>query len=309
VQSFTDIGYFYGTLPQDSVRALIDLAARNRIGELRRYLQERKVKGRNVFLRSFQDSFADGRMIAPLDSDSTVLDLGCGYGGLSIPLARTCARVVAADATLERVKIVALRAEHEGLRNVVPVHANALELPLPDATFDCVILNGVLEWVGEWDTSRPPTEVQIAVLDRCRELLKPGGVLLLAIENRWALELVYRRKDHNKLYWTSFLPRALADTVTRILKRKPYRTFTYGREALTALLVEAGFAAVDLYCPWPRYQNPDFIVRCGDEKGFDYFRRTHLRRRNRLEAAAFWLLQRFGAHWNCAPAWIALARR
>jgi hypothetical protein len=168
IQSFTDIGYFYGTLPQESVQALIDLAARNRIGELRRYLSERKVKGRKVFLRSFQDSFADGRMIAPVDGASTVLDLGCGYGGLSIPLARSCGCLVAADATFERVKIVGLRAEHEGLRNVVPVHANALELPFPDATFDCIVVNGVLEWVGEWDASRPPTEVQLDVLRRCR---------------------------------------------------------------------------------------------------------------------------------------------
>jgi hypothetical protein len=75
------------------------------------------------------------------------------------------------------------------------------------------------------------------------------------------------------------------------------------------LLTQAGFTSVDLFCPWPRYQNPDFVVRCGDEPGFAYFRRVHLRRRNRLEAAAFGLLQSVGAQWTFAPAWIALARR
>jgi SAM-dependent methyltransferase len=309
IRSFTDIGYFYGTLPRESVRDLIDLASRNRMGELRRYLAERKIKGRKVFLRSFQDSFADGRFLAPLGRDATILDLGCGYGGLSIPLARSYGRVVAVDATLERVKIVGLRAEHEGLHNVVPVHANALELPFGTAAFDCVVVNGVLEWVGEWDTSRAPGEVQLAVLRRCHELLKPGGTLLLAIENRWGLELIYRRKDHNKLYWTSFMPRALADALTRLLKRKPYRTYTYGRGALVELLERAGFARVDLYCPWPRYQDPDFIVRCDDEPAFDYFRCRHMPGLSSPEAGVFGLLAKLGVHWTFAPAWIALARR
>jgi len=308
VSSFTDLGYFYGTLPKESVGELIRLAAENRMGELGRHLAERKVKGRKVFLRSFQDSFADGRFVLPLDRSHTVLDLGCGYGGLSIPLARSCGRVVSADATFERVKMVALRAEHEGLDNVVPIHANALALPLPPASFDFVVLNGVLEWVGEWDTSRRPRDVQKGVLEACRTLLKPSGMLYLAIENRWGLELLYRRKDHNKLYWTSFMPRTLADATTRLLKRKPYRTYTYGREALERLLADAGFGAVDVYCPWARYQNPDFVVRVGDEPAFARMQASHLRAENKLEAAAFELLKTFGLHWTFAPAWIAVAR-
>jgi 2-polyprenyl-3-methyl-5-hydroxy-6-metoxy-1,4-benzoquinol methylase len=308
VSSFTDLGYFYGTLPKESVGEVIALAAGNRMGELRRHLTERKVKGRKVFLRSFQDSFADGRFVLPLDKSHTVLDLGCGYGGLSIPLARSCGRVVSADATFERVKMVALRAEHEGLDNLVPVHANALELPLPPGSFDCVLLNGVLEWVGEWDPSRAPRDVQVGVLTTCRKLLKPGGMLYLAIENRWGLELLYRRKDHNKLYWTSFLPRALADAATRLLKRKPYRTYTYGRRGLERLLRDAGFDTVDLYCPWARYQNPDAVVRVDDEVAFARLQATHLRGESRLEAAAFGALRMLGLHWTVAPAWIAVAR-
>ena len=50
-------------------------------------------------------------------------------------------------------------------------------------------------------------------------------------------------------------------------------------------------------------------IDLGDESGFDYFRRSHLRKVSRPEAAAFWVLQRFGLHWTCAPAWIALAQR
>ncbi len=309
VASFTDLGYFYGALPQESVIELIRLTAENRMGEVRRYLAERKVKGRKVFLRGFQDSFADGRFVAPIDKKSRVLDLGCGYGGLSIPLARSSGEVVSVDATFERVKMTALRAEREGLANLVPVHANALELPLPPASFDCVFLNGVLEWVGEWDHSRAPREVQLGVLRKANDLLKAGGTLYLAIENRWGLELLYRRKDHNKLYWTSFMPRAIADLLTRLLKRKPYRTYTYGRASLERLVREAGFAAVDFYCPWPRYQDPDAIVRHGDEAAFASMAKIQPEAFGRLEALAFQGLRTLGLHWTVAPAWIVLARK
>jgi 2-polyprenyl-3-methyl-5-hydroxy-6-metoxy-1,4-benzoquinol methylase len=309
IASFTDAGYFYGTLPRESLEQVIALAAAGRMDEVRRFLAERKVKGRKVFLRSFHDGFADGRFVAPIDAASAVLDLGCGYGGLSVPLARSCARVFALDATFERVKMVALRAQHEGLANLTPVHANALALPFAPASFDCVLLNGVLEWVGEWDTSRRPRDVQVSVLRSCAEVLKPGGTVYLAIENRWAAELVYRRKDHNKLYWTSFLPRPAADVATRALKRKPYRTYTYGRRGLTALLAEAGFARVELYCPWARYQDPDFVVRVGDEGAFTHFRRTALASRHPAEARAFAVLQAAGLHWDAAPAWIAVGHK
>ena len=105
------------------------------------------------------------------------------------------------------------------------------------------------------------------------------------------------------------MPRVIADALTRLLKRKPYRTFTYGRAGLERLVREAGFAAVDFYCPWPRYQDPDAIVRHGDEAAFANMAKVHPGAFGRLEALAFRGLRAFGLHWTFAPAWIALARK
>ena len=140
-------------------------------------------------------------------------------------------------------------------------------------------------------------------------LLQPGGTLFVAIENRFGAELLYRRKDHNKLYWTSFLPRRLADLVTRALKGRPYRTWTYHRQGLLALLAEAGFRDVRLFCPWPKYQDPATILPWGDTGAADYFRRTVLRKEHYLEYLLFSLLGRVGLDGFFSPAFIALARR
>ena len=187
--------------------------------------------------------------------------------------------------------------------------ADGHSLPFASGSFSLVTMNGVLEWVGEWDRSRPPTDVQLDVLARVHELLRPGGTLYLAIENRFGLELLYRRKDHNKLYWTSFMPRTAADLLTRLLKHKPYRTYTYGRAGLEALVREAGFAAVDFYCPWPRYQDPEVIVRYGDDAAFANIEAVHPEAFGPIERRLFRALRTLGLHWHVAPAWIALARK
>jgi DNA-directed RNA polymerase subunit RPC12/RpoP len=62
VPSFTDIGYFYGTLPRESVTEPIELACRDRMGELRRTLAARKVKGRRCFYAPSMFSHAGPRV-------------------------------------------------------------------------------------------------------------------------------------------------------------------------------------------------------------------------------------------------------
>ena len=92
-----------------------------------------------------------------------------------------CKEVFAVDAIFERVQFLARRVECERIANIIPIHANVWDVPFGKSSFDCIVMNRVLEWVGEWLVDRSPREVQVKALERCRELLMPSGTLFVAI--------------------------------------------------------------------------------------------------------------------------------
>jgi ubiquinone/menaquinone biosynthesis C-methylase UbiE len=103
------------------------------------------------------------------------LDCGCASGGYTIALARHGAdEVIGLD--LEADRIARAQAERPpDLMNVSFACASSEELPFPDERFDGVLLNEVLEHVGD----------ERATLAEIRRVLRPGGVLALMSPNRY----------------------------------------------------------------------------------------------------------------------------
>jgi 2-polyprenyl-6-hydroxyphenyl methylase / 3-demethylubiquinone-9 3-methyltransferase len=102
-----------------------------------------------------------------------VLDIGCGGGILSEPLARLGADVVGADPS--RTNIEAAKAHAAASRVRVDYRATTAEA-LADAgeRFDIVLAMEVVEHV---------TDVTLFVA-RCAEMVKPGGLMVTATINR-----------------------------------------------------------------------------------------------------------------------------
>jgi arsenite methyltransferase len=113
--------------------------------------------------------FSLGR-IAP---GATVLDLGCGAGTDLLVAAQMTGpggRVIGVDMTPSMLQRARESAEAMGLANVA-LHESLIEaLPLPDASVDVVISNGVIDLV-------PDKDAVFAEIDR---VLRPGGRLQLA---------------------------------------------------------------------------------------------------------------------------------
>ena len=102
-----------------------------------------------------------------------ILDIGCGGGILSEPLARLGAQVVGADPAVPNIEAAKVHAAGEGL--ALDYRATTAEA-LADAgeRFDLVLAMEVVEHVAD-----VPLFVQ-----RCAEMVKPGGLMIGATINR-----------------------------------------------------------------------------------------------------------------------------
>jgi ubiquinone/menaquinone biosynthesis C-methylase UbiE len=100
------------------------------------------------------------------------LDIGCGIGYFTIPLARLAGpsgSVVAVDIQREMLEGVRRRAEEAGLSSRVQLHLADSSEPLPGGTFDVALAFWMMHEVPD----------QERMLREIRRMLKAGGRFLL----------------------------------------------------------------------------------------------------------------------------------
>jgi len=102
-----------------------------------------------------------------------LLDIGCGGGLLSEPMARLGATVVGADAAGGNIPVAQVHADQSGLA-IDYRHTTAEAMAEAGEQFDIVLNMEVVEHVADPQ----------AYLTACRELLKPGGLHLCSTINR-----------------------------------------------------------------------------------------------------------------------------
>lgn len=207
------------------------------------------------------------KLLLPPGKDAVALDYGCGFGIYSLNLARTYRHVCAVDLTFSRLDFLNQRILQEGITNITPLWAgDRLPLPFPAASFDLVMMNGVLEWVAV-NGAAPPEQIQRAYLSEMYRILRPGGHFYLGIENRYGYGYFFGKRDeHSYLRFSTLLPRRLANLYSQWVRGKPYREYTHSAQQLTALLHQSGFAQTQLYAPIPGYNAPRFLVNPQDRQ-------------------------------------------
>lgn len=240
-------------------------------GDLEKALNALEQKGWEFFKSEYQNKFdvtfeenrADWRFVIPMTKDFTVLDAGAGMGRISIPLSRVVGRVVALDQSFLRAKFLKLRAEKEGINNIEVCVGDLFDAHFPEGSFDVIVMNGLLEWIGATDRFDNPREAQLESLRLCKKLLKEGGYLYIGIENRFAASYL-RGIDHSGMRFTSYMPRFIANAYTKIRKGRKYDTYTYTKRGYEKLLHEAGLTNSTFYLPYPGYNNPRIMIPYDD---------------------------------------------
>ena len=264
--------FYYGEIPREGMREFLAKAEKTSVAEaIDNFLIPNFKKGRWLKKYIADDSRADWRLLLEPNSQATVLDLGCGYGGISLGLADMFGKVVAADPTFERVETVRLRCRDEGINNVETVQANALDLPFEDSSFDGVVMMGVLEWVAVGKEGRVE-DLQQKALKEIFRVLKPEGFFVLGIENRFGYNYFLGEEDeHSHIKFTTLMPRFLANLVSCFLSHGPYRTYTYSYSGYQKILRGAGFSDLKFWGAIPKYRYPDFVIDFSKPEPLSYY--------------------------------------
>ena len=156
-------------------------------------------------------SFVD-RLALPRKSE--VLDIGCGAGSISVALASRGLSVKAVDQVPRMLELTNRLALQAGVsKNIATSVGNIHHLAFPDSSFSAALAIGVLPWLSVYET--PLREIA--------RVVKPGGYIVINIDNRWAL---HRLLNPGMNFMLTPLKSATARMLNVFVSRKPAPTNT-----------------------------------------------------------------------------------
>lgn len=175
--------------------------------------------------------------------NANLLEIGSGCGAITSILTKKVDRVVCIELSKRRSEINAAR--NKGADNLEIMVGNFEDIVVEEK-FDYVTLIGVLEYAQLYIHGEQPFE---AMLKRAKSMLKPGGKLIIAIENKFGLKYwAGASEDHTGHMFDGLEGYENVDYVK-----------TFSKPELSALLHRGGFEKLEYYYPVPDYKMPTVI--------------------------------------------------
>lgn len=180
----------------------------------------------------------------PFEAGSQVLEIGCGMGAITNMLCSRCAHVTAVELSLKRATATLLRCRERDNLDIIVGNLNDVEF---GRQYDYITLIGVLEYQGSYTDGANPYK---DFLRKVKTLLKPGGKLLLAIENQYGLKYwCGAREDHTGIPFEGMNQYSVS----------PKKVRTFSGASLENLIRESGWKHTFFYYPLPDYKLPTVI--------------------------------------------------
>lgn len=181
-----------------------------------------------------------------------ILELGAGCGAItSFLVTIPSSDVVAVEGALDRANVIRFRCKNA---DNLQIHACPINEFNPDNSFDIIILIGVLEYAGCYETAKDPFK---AVLSKAADMLSEDGILIVAIENQLGCKYISGcPEDH---YGVPY------EGLNGYPNYNGIKTFTL--KTLSQKLDNAGLDCQKWFYPYPDYKLPSVIF---SETAFRY---------------------------------------
>ncbi len=181
----------------------------------------------------------------PVNATDSVLEIGSGCGAITGVLARLAGSVTCVELSKKRSLINAYKNKENDNIRIMVGNFEDVEKGL-DQKFDYITLIGVLEYAQSYISDDMPYNRMLEIL---KGHLKPGGKIVVAIENRLGMKYFAGcKEDHLGTYFGGIEGYGPAAGVR-----------TFSKESLERLLEECGYKDCRFYYPYPDYKLPHTI--------------------------------------------------
>jgi len=226
---------------------LLDYVKNHTALDYEHYIQESRSWSVMYHLSHIRENVAGWLPIKPYEK---VLEIGSGCGAITGALARMAESVTCIELSKKRSLINAYKNREYDNISIMVGNFEDVEEHLT-VQYDYITLIGVLEYAASYISGDKPYHT---FLETLKKHLKPGGKIVIAIENRLGMKYFAGcKEDHLGKYFggiEGYAPEA--------------RVKTFSKESLERLLCEAGLSDCRFYYPYPDYKLPHTIY--SDEK-------------------------------------------
>lgn len=176
-----------------------------------------------------------------MDKEDEVLEVGAGCGAITGALCKKAKKVTCIELSKKRSLINANRNHKYDNLEIMVGNFNDIKL---EKKFDIITLIGVLEYARYYTSTKNPF---IDFLKNIKKMLKPDGVILIAIENKYGLKYwAGAREDHTGVFFDGIQGYGSTNSEVR----------TFSKKQLEHILMEAGYGNQQFYYPFPDYKFP-----------------------------------------------------